>query len=410
MTAKRVPNNGSRQDRRRFIATATALGLAGLRSQRGRAADATPPKYRAAVIGHTGRGDYGHGMDLVWLDVPQTKIVAVADADPKGLAAAVKRLGDPKGFADYRRMLDEVKPDLVSICPRWIDQHRDMVVAAAERGVRGVYMEKPMCRTLAEADEMVAACEKHKVKLAIAFQTRYSQKLPVIRELLDSGRLGRVLEFRARGKEDPRGGGEDLWVLGTHMLNLMSHFGGQPLSCYGTVWQQGRPIRPQDVKPGNEGIGPLAGDEVHATYRLSSGVTGYFDSVRGGGGEPTRFGLHIFGSQGILQLHNTGHLPDTQFLPDSSWSPGRTGKGWLAVTSAGVGKPEPLPDDGLPGGNVRAVKDLIAAVEEDRQPIANVYEARTATEMIVAVFESQRTGGPVQFPLKNRQNPLTMLT
>jgi predicted dehydrogenase len=192
------------------------------------------------------------------------------------------------------------------------------------------------------------------------------------------------------------------------MLNLMSHFGGQPQSCYGTVWQQGRPIRPQDVRPGNEGIGPLAGDEVHAMYRLSGGFTGYFDSVRGGGGEPTRFGLHIFGSQGILQLHNTGHLPDTQFLPDSSWSPGRTGKSWIAVTSAGVGKPEPLPDDGLHGGNVRAVGDLIAAVEEDRQPISNIDEARTATEMIVAVFESQRTGGPVKFPLKNRQNPLTM--
>ncbi len=74
-----------------------------------------PEAYRAAVIGHTGRGDYGHGMDRVWADVPGTKVVAVADANERGLAGAVKRLAAAKGFADYRRMLDATKPDLVSI-------------------------------------------------------------------------------------------------------------------------------------------------------------------------------------------------------------------------------------------------------------------------------------------------------
>ena len=62
------------------------------------------------------------------------------------------------------------------------------------------------------------------------------------------------------------------------------------------------------------------------------------------------------------------------------------------------------------GGNLLAVKDLIAAVEEDRQPVSSIYEARTATEMIVAVFEAQRVGQPVTFPLANRENPLTMLS
>ncbi|MBN2475538.1 MAG: Gfo/Idh/MocA family oxidoreductase [Pirellulales bacterium] len=385
--------------RRKFVtgAAATALAVAGSPKLQGR--QTTRPAYRVAVIGHTGRGNYGHGLDHVWLDVPGTEIVAVADANAQGLAATLKRLGEPKGFADYRRMLDEMKPELVTVAPRWLDQHRDMVVAAAERGVRGIYLEKPMCRSLAEADDMVAACEKHGVQLAIAHQTRYSQKLPMVREMITSGRLGRVLEYRARGKEDARGGGEDLWVLGTHMLNLMSHFGGDPQWCFATVLQEGRPIRETDFAPGNEGIGPLAGDEIHAVYRLADGVTGFFDSVRGGRGNPTRFGLRIFGSEGVLQLHNTGHLPDIQFLPDSSWSPGRSGKSWIPVTSAGVGKPEVLPDDGLHGGNVRAIKDLIAAVEGDRRPVSNIYEARTATEMILAVFQSQRVGGPVRFPL-----------
>jgi predicted dehydrogenase len=411
MTEQNRPD-GNRQrpvlTRRGFLAGASAAAVAGEMVGRTRAAEGTPHRYRVAVIGHTGHGNYGHGLDRVWLEVPRTQIVAVADADRKGLAAAVKRLGGPKSYADYRKMLDEVKPEIVAVAPRWLGEHRDMVVAAAERGAWGIYMEKPMCPTLADADAIVAACEKHKVKLAMAHQTRYSPSLRVIEELIAAGKLGRVIELRARGKEDRRGGGEDLWVLGTHVLDLAHHFGGDPQWCFGTVLQKGRPVGAGDVKPGAEGIGPLAGDEVHAMVRLGMGITAYFDSVRGAGGSPTRFGLRIHGSAGILAM-STGYLPPVWFLPDSHWLSGRTGKKWLPVSSAGIDKPEPLADGGLHAGNVLAVKDLLAAIEEDRQPVSNVYEARTATEMIVAVFESQRQGGPVKFPLENRQNPLAML-
>jgi predicted dehydrogenase len=392
--------------RRSFIAGSGAAVLATASARRARGES---PKYRVAVIGHTGRGNYGHGLERVWQEIPETQVVAVADADPGGLGGAVKRLGDVKGFADYRKMLDEIKPNLVAVAPRWLDQHRDMVVAAAEAGVQGIYLEKPMCRNPAEADQMVAACEKSGTKLAIAFQTRYSQKLPVIEKLIADGALGDLLEIRARGKEDRRGGGEDLWVLGTHMFNLMHHFAGPPKWCFGSVHQDSRPVTAADVHEGPEGIGPLAGDSVHAMYRLESGLTAYFDSTRDGGGRPTRFGLQIFGSEGIIQMFNTGHIPDTYFLADSSWSPGRSGAEWLPVTSAGVGKPEPLPNEGLHGGNILAVRDLIASIEEDRQPLTSIYAARTATEMIVAVFESHRQGKPVEFPLANRKNPLTML-
>ena len=75
-----------------------------------------------------------------------------------------------------------------------------------------------------------------------------------------------------------------------------------------------------------------------------------------------------------------------------------------------MGKPEPLNDGGLHPGNVAAVRDLVRAVKENRPPVSNIYEARWATEMIVAVFESHRQGRPVTFPLENRKNPLTMLS
>lgn len=364
--------------------------------------------YRVAVIGRTGRGDYGHGLDTVWAEVPQTQVVAVADDDKMGLAAAAQRLKVDAAFSDYRAMLDKVRPDIVAICPRWLDEHRNMVVAAAERGIH-IYMEKPLCRTLAEADEMIAACEKTHSRLALAHQTRYSPKIGAVKQILAEGKLGRVLEYRGRGKEDRRGGGEDLWVLGSHIMDLIRNFGGHPQWCFASVTQGGQPIQSSDVAEGSEGIGPLAGDAVRALYGMPDGSTASFNSYRNAAGKLSRFGLQIYGSAGIVEIL-TGHMPSVKFLDDPSWSPGRSQAQWQDVSSAGIGQPEPINDGGLHGGNVLAVQDLLASIEENRQPLCNLYEARGAIEMIVATFESQRVGGPVNLPLDNRQNPLAMLT
>lgn len=367
-------------------------------------------KYRIGIIGSTGRGNYGHGIDTVWAQFKdRCEVVGLADPDERGRAEGAKRVGAPQAFADYRQLLDQTKPQIVAVCPRWIDQHRDIIVAAASRGMH-VYTEKPFCRSLAEADEIIAACEKTDAKLAIAHQTRYSPRVQAVRELIDSGALGTILELRGRGKEDHRGGSEDLWVLGSHVFNLINHFGGQPTWCFARLEQSGHGVTKDDLKNGNEGLGPLAGDHVMAMFGLDSGATAYFGSKRatGAGGE-SRFGVQIFGSKGVLEIM-TGHLPSVQFLADPTWSPGRSHAHWVPVTSAGIDKPEPLKEGGLGAGNVLAVKDLLSAIDNDRQPECNMYEARTTIEMISAVFDSHRLGRPVSFPLKTRENPLTLLT
>jgi predicted dehydrogenase len=363
-------------------------------------------KYRIGVIGHTGRGNYGHGIDTVWLEVPQCEIVAVADPDEQGRAKAVERLKVPKAYADYEQMLDEAKPDIVAICPRWIDKHCEMALAAASRGMH-IYMEKPFCRTPAEADTIVAACEKHGVKLALAHQTRYSPKVRVVRELIEDGRIGDVLELRGRGKEDQRGGAEDLWVLGSHVFNLMHYFGGDPLWCMAQMHQGSEPVGRQHVRDGNEGLGPLAGDSLTAMFGMAGGETGYFGSRKGANGN--RFGLQIFGSKGMVDLV-TGYMPSVWLLEDPAWSPGRSKSAWQNVSSAGVNEPEPLKDGGIPAGNVAAVHDLISAIENDRQPECSMYEGRTTVEMISAVFESHRQGAKVSIPLKQRENALALLS
>lgn len=387
------------------VAGATLLGTTPVI----RAARRPGGKYRVAVIGRTGRGDYGHGLDTVWKSIDNATVVAVADEDPKGRAEAVKRLDAPEAYADYHEMLDKQKPDIVSVGPRWIDCHREMVIACAQRGCH-MFLEKPMCRTLDEADEMVTACERAKVKVAIAHQTRYSPRLERVREMIADGKLGDLLELRGRGKEDRRGGGEDLMVLGTHVMDLMRLLAGDPRWCFARVLERGRPVTKADVRSGGDAISRMAGDEIHAMYGFASPTMGYFSTYRTQDGASSRFGLYVHGSKGLLTIR-TGSLPEVWFVADPSWAPGESKAKWQPVTSAGLDKPEPL--EAGPSaqhlGNVLIVKDLIRAIETDTQPKGSIYDGRAALEMILAVYESHRLQAAAELPLANRRHPLDLL-
>jgi predicted dehydrogenase len=388
--------------RRTFLGAATALA-----GSRARAAEAP---LRVAVIGHTGRGDYGHGLDTMWREVPGTQVVAVADAEAKGLANAQKRLGDIPGFADYRRMLHEIRPDIAVIAPRHVDQHHAMTLAAADAGVRGVYMEKPFCRTLAEADAIVAACERSGLRLALAHRNRYHPALPLAVKLVREGGIGRVLEYRARGKEDDRGGALDLWVLGSHILNLIHHFAGEPKACSAAVLQQGRPLDAADVRDGAEGLGRLGGNEVHARFEMADGLPAFFDSVQKAGVRESGFGMQVIGTKGVLDLRMDAE-PLVHLRTASPFRPETKPTAWQPITTGGVGVPEPLADiRKRVGGHLTPALDLIAAMREGREPMCSARDGRVILEMIAGVFESHRQGGArVALPLKERGNPLERL-
>lgn len=371
---------------------------------------ASGKKWRVGVIGHTGRGNYGHGLDTMWLRLPEVEVVAVADADAGGLAAARKKLGVSAGFADYRRMLEESGPEIVAVGPRHIDQHHEMTLACVKAGVRGIYMEKPFCRTLLEADEMVAACDKAGVKLALAHRNRQHPVMQVVAKLVQEGLVGRVLELRGRGKEDARGGALDLWVLGSHVLNMAAYFGGDPVACSAVVKQDGRRVTRAEVKAGDEGIGPLAGNEVHARFELSGGLMFYFDSIKDAGVREAGFGLQIIGTKGVIDFR-ADKEPLAHLLPGSPFQPSAQTRQWIPITSGGVGKPEPVADLArLLSSHELAGRDLIGAVEQNRAPLCDAMQGRQTVEMISAVFESHRLGGQrVELPLKTRVNPLTLL-
>ncbi len=360
--------------------------------------------YRVAIIGRTGKGDYGHGIDTVWLDFPgRAKIIAIADENGDGRAAASRRLHCDKTYADFRLMIEREKPDIVAIGDRWLDQHAAMVIAAANAKAH-ILLEKPICPSLEQADAMIDACDRNHVHCAIAHQTRHTKRAERVRELISQGKIGEILELRGRGKEDHRGGGEDLMVLGTHVLDLMRYFVGDPKWCFARISEKSQIATKQAIRPGGEGMGPVLGDRIHATYGFEKGIIGSFSTYKAKDGAGSRFGLTIHGSKGTILL-GTGGLPPAFLVEDPSWGMKGQAK-WQPVNSAGLNVPETQKDASLGAGNRLIVEDLFEAIEKDRPPLGSLRDGRWALEMILAPYASHLANAPVDFPLAQRGHPL----
>jgi predicted dehydrogenase len=364
-------------------------------------------QYRAGVIGHTGRGNYGHGLDLALGGLPGVDVIAVADPDEAGRREAVRRIGAAKGYADYRQMLEAERLDVVVVAPRHPDQHEAMLLAAIASGVRAIYCEKPFVRTLEEADRVLAAAEAHGTKIAVAHQNRAFPAPRLARRLVAEGRIGRLRALRAYGKQDRRGGGQDLMVLGTHLLDLMRWLAGNAHWCHARVCADGRDATSLDVRPGEEGVGLVMGDDIVAQYGFEHGITGSFETTQAGdGGKGNYFRLDLCGTSGIITIWSSATMPLYLYsrpfvLPDE-------GDAWKSVPV----EPLPMPP-GAPEGastmhpaNQLLVRDLLAAVEDDRRPLSSGEEARAALEMIMAVYASHVACSRVPLPLAQRTHPL----
>ena len=332
--------------------------------------------YKAAVIGSTGKGAYGHRLDTAFLDLDGVDLVAVADRDPEGRAAAG-------------------------------------VTAAAASGAH-IYCEKPAAGSVAEMDAIVDACKRGKVKMAVAHQWRAMKPARKALEEIRTGVYGQLLRIRARPKDDSRGGGEELLLHGTHLFDLMIAIAGPPRWASGHVTVKGREATKKDATQGTQPVGPIMGDSISAMFGFDNGARGYFDSTAGLA-EPGRtqfknlYGLSVECGHALLDFREPGDLfryPVPRVLPDleefawekiwiEDWhgaperDPSIFGKRWLAF------------------GNQILARDLIDAVEQGREPLSSVSSVRFINEMVEGVYRSHLSGGiRLTIPLEDRNHPL----
>jgi len=352
--------------------------------------------YKAGAIGRTGGGNYGHGLHLAYKGLKNVDFVAVADHDEAGRKKAMADTGAKRSYADYGEMLEKEDLDIVSVCPRWVDCHLGMILECIKAGCH-IYCEKPVVSSLEDGDKIISEADKAGLKVAVAHQGVYLPGIQALKNMLDEGKIGQVQAIYAHGKQDSRGGGEDMIVLGTHLFNMMRYFVGDVAWMFAHVTSKGHDITPKDVHDATEPVGLIAGDCINSYFAFKSGVSGFFESRKDqAGNSGKRYGMEIVGSKGTISLRG-GTASDMSIYPYPVWQPSDNTQKW-----------EPLKIDNteLSTGNHLAIIDLINAIENNKEPISSHRAAVAALEMILGSYESQITGSRVTFPMKNRKHPL----
>ena len=387
--------------RRKFLQqTALLAGGAGFAL---RAQENSKPALRAAIIGSTGRGDYGHGLDLVFNGVPNVEVVAVADPQPAGRAAAAKKSNAPRSYADYQEMLSKERPQLVSIAPRWSDQHHAMAMAALKVGSH-ILVEKPFTQTLAEADELLSVADKTGLKIAVAHQMRLAPGIVQLKRALEAGLIGDLLQIRSWGKQDDRAGGEDMLVLGTHLFDLMRTLAGDPQWCTAQVLHQGRDFARSDARTVKEQIGLVGGNEIEAQFAFANGIFATFTSRSKLRESAAHWGIELVGSKGSVRLL-MDVVPRIFVMKPSQWTDAGRSDSWTRWMDD-PGLALSADEKGFGPANRRVMDDWLEAIRTNREPACSGRAGMKAVEMVMAVYEAGLSGKRVTFPLMNRNHPL----
>ena len=182
---------------------------------------------KAAVIGV---GSMGVNHARVYAELPEVDLIAVSDVNEVA-AAKIARLRNTRPYTDYRKMLEECHPDVVSVVvPTRF--HRQVVLDTLDAG-SNVLVEKPVAATVAEGKEMSAHAKTKGLKLMVGHIVRFNPAVQVLKSQLDDGALGQIFQVRCRRLGPFPTRVQDVGVvidLATHDLDIMNYLIGSPVT------------------------------------------------------------------------------------------------------------------------------------------------------------------------------------
>lgn len=312
---------------------------------------------------------------------PDCALTAVASRDPeRGRAFTAEHGG--AWHADYREVLARADVDVVTIAAphNW---HAPMTLAAAAAG-KHVWCEKPMARTAAECDAMLAACEQAGVMLGVVFQSRFDPLSRRLKAILDSGQLGKIMwasastlwhrdeaYYAARPWRQTwaESGGGVLINQAVHAIDLLLWLRGLPAQVTAQIGTLAHAVEVEDA--------------ALAILNYPDGGLGLIQATTAAfPGYPER--LEFFGANGSAVLHKgEGRLEWRRREPDEA-----------GVEQAEVSSGAARPMDITAAAHTAQLCDFVSAIRERRPPLVDGREGRRSLALLDAIYESARTRQP----------------
>ncbi len=293
-------------------------------------------------------------------------------------------------YTDYRSMIQEVKPDLVSIATE-SGIHAEIALFCIDHGVH-VIIEKPMAMSISDANEIIQRSEEKHVKVSACHQNRFNIAVQEMRHALEAGRFGRLSHGSIHVRWNRNQGYYDqapwrgTWAQdGGALMNQCIHgidllrwtFGGEIEEVYGQTRQQFHDyLEAEDV-----GM---------AVVKFKNGAIATIEGTTNVYPKNLEETLYIFGKKGTVKIGGTStNNIDVWDFTDESEADTKN-KGLQEETSNVYGN-----------GHTSLFADMIDAIQNDRKPYVDAYAGRDALELVLAIYKSQKEGHAVRLPLEN---------
>ncbi len=331
-----------------------------------------PEKLRFAIIG-CGRIAPRHAQSLVELS-DRARLVAVADVIESRAQKLARDFG-AEADTDYRRLLERRDIDVINICvPSGL--HARIGIEAAQAG-KHVVVEKPMALSIQDADALIAACKQAGVSLTVVLQNRHNPPMRALKNLVESGKLGRLLLGNATVRwYRPQSYYEDEWH-GTramdggalmnqsiHHIDALQWLMGEVESVFAYGATLAHRMECEDI-----GV---------AAWKFKSGALGVVEGSTVTWPENLEGSVAIFGERGSVKVGGTalnrrafwkvnGELENERFILDQ----------------------ESVDPPSVYGQSHRAVlSDVIDAIHSNRPPQTDGYEGRRSLALVLAMYLS----------------------
>ena len=306
-----------------------------------------------------------------YVEVPEVQIVGMADPWAEQREAVERKWDVEAKYGDYKTMLRETKPDIVSVCTSTKPRAEVVVeIATGGYGVKAIWAEKPLAISLEEADRMLAACREAGIVLAINCGRRWRDSYLQAVAMIGDGLIGDLLHVQALGNCG-------ISHNGSHLLTTMMMLAGSRVE-----WVMGEAELDQS-DPDNEfrGAGYVG---------FANGAKGYFRTYFNG---PNEWAFDVTGTEGMIRFIEDGRSVE-------HWVLGDPPDGMRGRAPARRVFPPPLRQRS-PG--VNAVYDLIDCIESGDAPKCSGDDALAALELAMATRSSHELGGRrVELPLADR--------
>jgi len=322
--------------------------------------------------------------------VPDAEIVAVYTRQPQRAEAFAKKHGVGRWFSDLEQAITQSGCDVVDIClPNFL--HAQAVKIAAAAG-KHVIIEKPLCMTLEEADQMIAACKTANRKLMYAEELCFAPKYERVRKLVGEGAIGQIYHLRQCEKHS---GPHSDWFY-----NAEQSGGGalMDMGCHGLAWFRwmlgGRPKALSVYANMQTGLLHKGRTRVEENsvciVEFEGGIIGVVENSWAKHG----------GMDDRVEVHGTGGVIYADlFVGNSALTYSEKGYGY-AMEKAGSTKGWTFTifEEAFNQGYPQELKHFIECVREDKPPLVTGEDGRAVLELMYAAYHSARTGQKAPLP------------